>query len=82
MEFCLQLEYDEEAPIAEYLENGYLKIILNGTFAKTFIEISKDTTKQIEAAQKRQARITEKAIATATAKRLETDKGKESDLVS
>lgn len=47
---------DDTAPIAEYLDNGYLKVGLTGAFAETFIAISKDTAKQIETAQKRQAR--------------------------
>lgn len=71
MEFSLLPVYDETATISEYLENGYLKVELKGAFAETFIAISKDTAKQIEAAQKRQARITEKAIAINTAKKLE-----------
>ena len=77
MEFSLLLVYDEEAPIAEYLDNGYLKVELKGAFASTFIAISKDTEKQIADYQKRQARIQEKAIAQATAKKLESEKKKE-----
>ena len=46
--------------------------------AKGFIRaISKDTEKQIADYQKRQARIQEKAIAQATAKKLESEKKKE-----
>lgn len=48
-----------------------MKVTLTGAFAETYIEISKDTAKQIEAAQKRQARITEKAVAIKTAKAIE-----------
>jgi len=70
-EFSLLPVYDEYAPIAGFLDNGYLKVGLMGAFAETFIAISKDTTKQIETAQKRQARITEKAVAINTAKKLE-----------
>lgn len=77
MEFSLLPAYDEEAPIAEYLDNGYLKVELKGAFASTFIAISKDTEKQIADYQKRQARIQEKAIAQATAKKLESEKKKE-----
>ena len=77
MEFSLLPVYDEEAPIAEYLDNGYLKVELKGAFASTFIAISKDTEKQIADYQKRQARIQEKAIAQATAKKLESEKKKE-----
>lgn len=74
MEFSLLPVYDETATISEYLENGYLKVELKGAFAETFIAISKDTAKQIEAAQKRQARITKKAIAINTAKKLEAER--------
>lgn len=77
MEFSLLPVYDETATISEYLENGYLKVELKGAFAETFIAISKDTAKQIEAAQKRQARITEKAIAINTAKKLEAKENTE-----
>lgn len=81
MEFSLLPVYDEEAPIAEYLDNGYLKVELKGAFASSFIAISKDTEKQIAEAQKRQARIQEKAIAQATAKKLEnkTEQGEGGD---
>lgn len=70
-EFALLPVFDEAAPIAEYLDNGYLKISLTGAFADTFIEISKDTAKQIETAQKRQAKITDKAIAANLAKKID-----------
>lgn len=73
MEFSLLPVYDEAATISEYLENGYLKVGLAGDFAKTFIAISKATAKQIDTAQKRKARIEEKAIATNMAKKLEAE---------
>ena len=73
MEFGLLPVYDEDAPISEYLDNGYLQVSLKGGFANAFIEISRETAKQIETTQKRQARITEKAIAINTAKKLERD---------
>ena len=73
MEFGLLPVYDEDASIAEYLDNGYLKVTLTGAFAETFIAISRDTAKQIEAAQKRQARITEKAVAINAAKKMEAE---------
>lgn len=72
-EFSLLPVYDEYAPIAGFLENGYLKVGLTGAFAETFIAISKDTAKQIETAQKRQARIAERAVAINTAKKLEAE---------
>ena len=73
MEFSLLPVYDDYATISDYLENGYLKVGLSGAFAETFIAISKETAKRIETAQKRQARITEKAIAANMAKKLEAE---------
>lgn len=70
-EFSLLPVYDEAASIKDYLDNGYLKVSLTGAFAETYIEISKDTAKKIEQAEKRQARITEKAVAIKTAKAIE-----------
>lgn len=63
MEFSLLPVYDDEAPITEFLDNGYLKVSLSGEFAKAFIDISKNTKKQIANARKRQERIQEIAIA-------------------
>ena len=76
MEFQLLPCYDETANIKDYLDNGYLKVTLVGDFAKTFIQISQDTAKQIEQAEKRQERITEKAVAIKTAKALEAEEKK------
>lgn len=70
-EFSLLPVYDEAASIKDYLDNGYLRVSLTGAFAETYIAISKDTAKQIEQAEKRQARITEKAVAIKTAKAIE-----------
>lgn len=81
MEFGLLPVYDDATTISEFLENGYLKVELKGAFAKTFIEISKDTAKQIEATQKRQARITERAVAINTAKKLEAEEKAERSVV-
>ena len=74
MEFSLLPVYDLNSSITEYLDNGYLKVELKGDFATTFIAISKDTEKQIAESKKRQARIQEKAIAIATAKKIEKGK--------
>lgn len=78
-EFSLLPVYDEAASVKDFLDNGYLKVTLTGAFAKTYIAISKDTAKQIEAAQKRQARITEKAVAIKTAKALEAEEKKKTE---
>ena len=85
VEFSLLPVYDDTAPIADFLDSGYLKVELKGDFAKTFIAISKDTAKQIDTANKRQAQITDRAIALNLAKKLEageaskTDEGKTED---
>ena len=76
MEFQLLPCYDETASIADYLDNGYLKVTLVGEFATAFIRISQETAKQIERAEKRQERITEKAVAIKTAKALEAEEKK------
>ena len=70
-DFSLLPVYEEAASIKDYLDNGYLRVSLTGAFAETYIAISKDTAKQIEQAEKRQARITEKAVAIKTAKAIE-----------
>lgn len=67
MGFNLLPVYDEGATIGEYLDNGYLKVSLDGDFAKAFIQISLDTKQQIKQAEQRKTRITEKAIAIKTA---------------
>ena len=70
-EFSLLPVYEEAASIKDYLDNGYLRVSLTGAFAETYIAISKETSKQIDQAEKRQARITEKAVAIKTAKAIE-----------
>lgn len=77
MEFSLLPVYDDTASIADYLDNGYLQVSLKGAFAQTFIEISKDTAKQIETSQKRTARITEKALALNMAKKIDGEERKQ-----
>ncbi len=72
-EFSLLPVYDENAPIAEFLDNGYLKVTLTGGFAQSFIQLSQSQAKQIEQAEKRRERIAEKAIAINTAKTIEAE---------
>lgn len=72
MEFTLEPVYDENATIGNYLSNGYLKVSLKGDFAQMFIQISKDTKKQLAAAEKRKQSIVEKAMAIKTAKAMDT----------
>lgn len=73
MEFSLLPVYDDSAPIADFLNNGYLKIEIKGAFAETFIERSKETAKQIEITRKRQDRIIEKAVSANLAKKFENE---------
>ena len=61
-DFALLPVYDDAASITDYLNNGYLKVSLTGAFADPFIAHSKKTTKQIEAAKKRQERIVDGII--------------------
>lgn len=65
-EFRLLPVYDETSSISDYLDNGYLKVSLEGTFSTIFINISKGTTKMVEKTRKRKERITDKAIAKKT----------------
>lgn len=72
-EFSLLPVYDIETNINDFLDRGYLQVTLTGEFAKTFIAISRKTTKRIEAAQKRKDSITEKAIAIKQASKKDTE---------
>lgn len=63
MEFSLLPVYEEGSPIAQYLDNGYLRVELKGEFATGFIAISKGAEKKQIEAQRKQARVQEKAIA-------------------
>lgn len=78
-EFSLLPVYDEADSITEYLDNGYLKVSLTGAFAADFLAISRNTTRQIEQAQKRRERIMENAVAINTAKKLEAEEKAQQD---
>lgn len=67
--FSLQIIANDDAPITEYLDRGYLQIGLEGEFADTFIEISENRAKKVDAAKRRKARIEEKAAAINEAKK-------------
>lgn len=71
-EFTITPIYNMGDPIANFLSNGYLKIELKGKYAKNFIALSKETTKQIQTVQKRRETITQKALATNLAKKMES----------
>lgn len=67
-DFSLLPMVDYDAPIKKYLDEGKLKVSLKGDYAKRFIEISRKTAAKLEAAQKRQERIEDRAIAMNLAK--------------
>lgn len=69
-ELSLSLVCNEEASMGEYLDNGYLKVELNGGLASYFTDLAQKTEMKIIETEKRQARIQEKAIAIAKAKKL------------
>lgn len=71
IELALLPVYNDAAPIADYLDKGYLQIFISGAFADPFITISEKKKKQIETARKRWNRIVEKAITSNIAKKLE-----------
>lgn len=71
--FYLEPTYNDKAPISEYLDNGYLKVILEGAFSSMFIAISKETEKQIKKYQARQEKIQDNAITQAIAKKKEKE---------
>ena len=73
-ELSFALVYSEQAGISEYLDNGYLKVSLSGTFAEFFIEQSHTRESKIEREEKKQARIEEKAKAIHIAKSMENGK--------
>lgn len=77
LEFKITPIYDMKSPIATFLSNGYLKVELSGKYAKDFIALSQKTEKQIKAAEKRRQTITDKAIATNLAKKLESEEASE-----
>lgn len=68
--------YDDRANIREYLDKGYLKIALKGSFAEPFIENSTKQTRAIEKHQKRQEEIVNKAVALKMSQQLEAKQGK------
>lgn len=65
--------YNMSDPIANYLSNGYLKIEMERHYAKAFIDLSNQKTKQIETAQKKREDVIKKALAINLAKKLESE---------
>ena len=76
--------YDDRANIRDYLENGYLRIELKGSYADYFIEQSENRQKQIEKKAKQQQDIADKAKVKVLQKKLEAalDKGLKSGAAS
>ena len=72
-EFLLEPVYDKKAGIAEYLDNGYLKVSLAGAFSEPFISQSETQQKKIQQAKQKKARIEEKTIAMKMAKEDKTE---------
>lgn len=68
-DFSLYPVYDNNAHIKHFLDNGYLKVTLNGEFAKPFTKISQKQSKQIETALKRKNAIIDRAKNTAIAEK-------------
>lgn len=75
-EFTITPVYDDRANIREYLDKGYLKVALKGSYAEPFIEDSTKQTRAIEKHQKRQEAIVDKAVALKMSKKLEAEQGK------
>lgn len=82
MDFGLLPVFDDTAPIADYLDRGYLRVELKGEFAADFIALSEAAAAKIAAATKKRERIQEQAIAINTAKKMaackKDSKGEES----
>ncbi len=57
---CFTIEYDEnfyDAPIAQFVNEGFLRIQFKEEYAKHFLELQTTKEKQIQQAQKRKAKI-------------------------
>jgi len=73
-DLALELIEDYNAPIKKYLDEGRLKVFLNGEYARRFIDLHQQTKLKIEEAQKRQERIEDQAKAINLAKSMESNK--------
>ena len=70
----LQLELiGEDKPIASYLDKGYLKVYLSGSFAEPFLERNIKKAKKISSAQKKQEQVVKEAKVRALTKKLEQE---------
>ena len=60
-EFSILPVYDQKMKISEYLDEGYLKISLKGTFATDFIDQNNKKEQKIIQSEKRKEKIVEKS---------------------
>ena len=67
-ELSFELVYDEKMGISEYLDNGYLRISFNGTFAESFVSHNDKKTDKIDQEEQTKTRIEEKSKAVKRAK--------------
>ena len=65
--------YDVGAPIADYLDKGYLKVELKGKYVETFNKLEETKRKQIAAANNRKEKIKDAAIARNLAEKMKAD---------
>ena len=66
--FQLELVVDDNAPIGEYLDHGYLKVYLREEFAQKFVELNTKIERKIEAKERRKEKIIIAASALKAAK--------------
>lgn len=74
-DFQLEAVVDKDAPIEEYLDTGYLKVTLAGTYADRFKRIGTEREQKAIAAQKKHDQIVEAAKIKALAKKIEEADG-------
>lgn len=76
--FTMELQPQEidEAPIKEYLDNGYLKISLSGLFAESFIHGNEKRIAKIEKATKRKEKLIDRAKVKTMADKMKEEGGR------
>lgn len=70
--------YNENPSITDFLDHGYLEIILRGKYAAPLKELYANEQKKIESAKRRQEKIVDAAKARNLAKKMETEEKKSS----
>ncbi len=61
LDFQLLPVYDDNLPIGDWLDSGYIKVTLKGSFSEPFIELEDTRTKKVETAVKRREAIVDEA---------------------